>query len=66
MPGWGFEDMMYKTDHTLLPDKVLEAMLELHQALVEETDYLHVQLTMDDLREGFNPSMHVVVAKPND
>lgn len=54
--------MMYKTDMDLLPAPVAEAIETLHQALIQNTDYLHVQLTLDFMRESsYRPMLHVIV-----
>ena len=55
--------MMYKTDMGLLPDSVLEAVVALRAALLVDTDFEHIQLTLNEIRmpEEYNETMHVIV-----
>lgn len=59
--------MMYKTDVELLPAPVLVAIENLRRALLDDTDYLHVQLTLDNFRNSdFRPMLHVIVDDDGD
>lgn len=55
--------MMYQTDVTLMPDEVRTAIDQLMVALEDNTDYLHAQVTFDDLRKDCEPTIHCIVEK---
>lgn len=47
---FGDDKMHYKMDPTLLPTEVLQEINRLRNVLKEHTDYIHLQVTFDDLQ----------------
>lgn len=58
------DKLLYAVDITLLPDEVRAALDALQVALEDNTDYLHSQVTFDDLRTPrCVPDVQVIVDK---
>ena len=57
--------MRYQTDTSLLPMEVRRLVTALRNALVAHTDYLHIQLTLEDITgDPWTEAMVVIVDDP--
>ena len=58
--------MLAEIDWSFLPDEVQEALIEAAMQLSHHTDYIHVQVTFDNVQELQRPTIHAIVPKLND
>lgn len=58
--------VLAEIDWAFLPDEVQNALLEAAMQFSHNTDYIHVQVTFDNVQELQRPTVHVIAPRLED